>query len=223
MGNTSLLAPVWYCIPSKRHDGGTVHEWRKRGYRVAVWRDVGDPSLDVELVLTGEYPGYATAVNTLILYVLCNYPEVRWVVAGGDDIMPDVNSTAAAIADRCEKHFGGTFGVMQPTGDGHGIETICGSPWIGRDFAVKVNGGTGPFWHEYHHNFVDNELQRVATKLGAFTQMHDLVHRHDNWMWTTKVRPQFLDKAYSRPEWDKAMAIFMQRESEGFPGHGLVE
>lgn len=222
MATNTLLAPVWYCVPSKRADGGTLCEWKQRGYRVAVWRDAGDDPLPlfVDAILTGEYPGYAQAVNTLVLWVLGQDPTVQWVVSGGDDVLPDAYHTAHEIAARCTAHFKGTFGVMQPTGDGHGIESICGSPWIGREFALRVNGGTGPFWYEYHHNFVDNELQEVASRLGVFCQMKDLAHKHKNWMWDPKpVRPAFLDKAYSRPEWDKALALFTQRKQMGFPGH----
>ena len=79
-----------------------------------------------------------------------------------------------------------TFGIMQPTGDRWGadepwakalfpdapayIDRICGSPWIGREFARRMNEGAGPFHPAYRHMFADEELQCVAKRLGVLWQ-----------------------------------------------------
>jgi hypothetical protein len=187
---------------------------------IAAYIDEGAPMLEcADVVLQGDYPGYALAVNELCKLVLENDPDCSFCVTGGDDVLPDTSKTPEEIALELIVHFRGTFGVMQPIGGGHGIETICGSPWMGRDFCERAYGGNGPLWHEYTHNFVDNELQDVAKRLGALWQRPDLTHQHNNWMWTTGVRPKFLDAAYSRFHWDKAMAIYQGRRGAGFPGH----
>jgi hypothetical protein len=213
---------VWYAIPSKRHPAEAeevLFRWEEKGYRTAVFRDAGDAALDVDHCMMGRYRGYADAVNQLCEAIIRNDPQAQWIVTGGDDVLPDPNRTAEEIGRQCSEHFGGTFGVMQPTGDGHGIENICGSPWMGREWCQRINGGKGPLWHEYTHNFVDEELQNVALKLGAFWQRPDLIHKHNNWMWTTGVKPKFLEAAYSQEHWNKYQTLFQKRRSHRFPGH----
>lgn len=213
---------VWYAIPSKRtpkEAERTLSQWRNQDYRIAVFRDLTDEPVHADIEARGKYHGYADAVNQLCATIIRNDPDAQWIVTGGDDVLPDPNYTAEQIGQQCSEHFGGTFGVMQPTGDGHGIENICGSPWMGREWCQRINGGKGPLWHEYHHNFVDNELQHVAIKLGVLWQRPELRHQHNNWMWTTQVRPAFLDRAYSASEWANAERIFYSRKDAGFPGH----
>jgi hypothetical protein len=131
----------------------------------------------------------------------------------------------------------GTYGVMQPTGDRWGvnpdhpnpamrsayIDRVCGSAWIGREFARRVNQGKGPLWPEYQHMFVDEELQAVATKLGVLWQRPDLtqMHQHE----ARKVRsytsadiPPHLKKWAGPEHWKEAEDIFKGRRAAGFPG-----
>lgn len=228
---------TWFCIPSARpavEAQACFDLWKSHGYRTAAWRDSGAEPINVDLLLVGDYEGYARTVNALVAEVLERDTDAQWFVCAGDDTEPDPNHTADEIAAECSDYFGTcdlpntepspawvypTFGVMQPTGDGHGIESICGSPWMGREWCERINCGRGPLWPDYTHNFCDNELQEVSKRLGVLWQRPDLTHKHNNWMWTTKVRPRFLDAAYSQPEWEKAKAIFYRRRAEGFPGH----
>ena len=111
---------VWFAIPSKKPRAQAqlcIDRWRAQGYRVAIWRDTGDEAVDCDLLLIGEYGGYANAVNSLCKGILETYPATAWVVTGGDDTEPDMTKLADQIADECTAHFGGTFGMMQPTGD----------------------------------------------------------------------------------------------------------
>ncbi len=128
-----------------------------------------------------------------------------------------------------------TFGVMQPTGDRWGddetgrrlwpdapamIDRICGSPWIGREFAQRINQGNGPFWPEYHHNWADEELQNVAIKLGVFWQRRDLTHFHDHarrqgGAWREHQKGFDADYVRMKP-------LFDRRKAAGFPGHGVT-
>ncbi|HXI40290.1 MAG TPA: hypothetical protein VNH83_09935, partial [Bryobacteraceae bacterium] len=145
---------VWLCIPSKRpvkEAGPVIARWKAQGYRIALWRDDDAYHADFELeggdhsdkvVSPGYYPGYATVVNELAKIVLEDDPECDWIVAAGDDTLPDPNKRADEIAWECSSFFlrypathmeiqniaglgdigintvyGDTFGVMQPTGD----------------------------------------------------------------------------------------------------------
>lgn len=132
-----------------------------------------------------------------------------------------------------------TFGVMQPTGDRWGedeamarhmwpdapayIDRICGSPWIGREFARRVNGGRGPWWPEYRHMHGDEELQAVAKSLGVLWQRPDLTHHHDHCRRDGVARtPEFLVEAYGPEHWAKYSKLFAERKAAGFPGHEVI-
>ncbi len=202
------------------------------------------------------YPGYARAVNALIKEILKEDSDAEWFVCAGDDTLPDPNHSAEDIARECSEYFAGrgpaervdaktvsmsveqfersrTFGVMQPTGDrdfgdaqGPYIDRVAGSPWIGREFARRMYQGNGPYWPEYFHMGVDEEIQAVAIKYGVFWQRPDLVHYHGHWgrpkkgekMGQAERMPEFLARANSPEEWKKYKAIFAARQEAGFPG-----
>jgi hypothetical protein len=245
---------VWLTIPSKRppeEAEKVLRLWRERGYKIALWGDGPGPYFEWgSSALTVQhpvYPGYAQAVNRLIAIICEHRPTAEWFVAAGDDVQPDLNHTAEEVAEQCTEHFGGaiplpgvdrnpkwrTFGVMQPTGDRWGdrqgayIDRVCGSAWIGREFATCMYQGDGPLWPEYFHMFVDEELQTVAEKMGVFWQRPDLIQRHNHWGRTEPGKPlpnrdrmpEFLKEANSAEQWDKAQKLFRARKAAGFPGH----
>jgi hypothetical protein len=244
---------VWYCIPSARPKEETeriVKAWNDQGYKVALYRDFTssvDDQPKCDMLFMGHYPGYAVATNTLAKLVFERDKDCDWIVAGGDDILPDPNHSAIGIARECSDHFRNrhieatgetfnvhpTFGVMQPTGDkdfgdaqGPYIERVCGSPWLGREFCRRINQGNGPFWPDYFHMGSDEELQAVATKLGVLWQRPDLKHYHSHWgrpregekMGSADRMPDFLKRANSPAEWAKYKRIFQERQAAGFPG-----
>lgn len=188
------------------------------GYKVALWRDAGDEPVDCDLMLVGQYPGYARACNTLISQLIDGRADALWFVCAGDDMLPDQSKRANEIAGECIAHFAGTFGVMQPTGDGYGAERIAGSAWIGRDWCLKMYGGKGPLWHEYLHMFVDSELMDAATLTGTFWQRHDLSQKHNHWGRIGKPMPKYLTEANSPQHWQKYMGLYEARKAQGFPG-----
>lgn len=105
------------------------------------------------------------------------------------------------------------------------IDRVAGSPWMGREFCLRVNQGRGPLWPEYFHMGCDEELQAVATRLGVFWQRPDLIHLHKHWgrgeggkMVDANTMPDFLKRANSLEEWQRYKALFAQREAAGFPG-----
>ena len=220
---------VWYAIPSKRNDGGTLPLWRARGYKTAVWRDTADGTIDADLVLIGEYPGYAKAVNALSAEILERYPETQWIVTGGDDIEPDGNNTPEMIAEECSQYFGGTFGVMQPTGDRWGADPkqpnhigsayadrVCGSPWMGAEWCRRAHGGLGPLWPEFRHMFVDEALQYAAVQLNLLWQRPDLVQFHRHWARGQGAKcPGFLAEANSPQHWREASALLTSLKNSG--------
>jgi len=216
---------VWFCIPSARtveQSAPVFAAWRKMGYKIAIVTDDETPR-DVDLqVVCDSYPGYANSVNYLAKRVLAENPDCDWIVCGGDDTWPEMNRLPMDISTECITHFGGTWGVMQPTGDRWGdgsIDRICGSPWMGREFCDRINGGNGPLWHQYSHMFVDSELQEVATRLGILWQRRDLTHYHEHFMRKGEPMPEFLKAANSQSHWDRFKALFENRRAAGFPGH----
>lgn len=238
---------TWLCIPSKRpvaEAQACIDQWRKRGYLTAIWRDAGDAPVECDLMLSGEYPGYANAVNALCAEAIERDPEAMWLVTGGDDTEPDPNHTADEIARECSEHFeqsfwkapcellegmpidrARTFGVMQPTGDRWGedksgsayIDRICGSPWMGREWCLRANRGTGPLWHEFHHMFVDEHLFEVAKKYGVLWQRRDLIHMHHQWQREGGKMPKFLEQVSGRQHWSRYQNLFNRMKAAGFP------
>jgi hypothetical protein len=106
-------------------------------------------------------------------------------VIGGDDTEPDPNHVPEDIALDCEEHFGGTFGVMQPTGDrwaDGSIDRIAGSAWMGRDWCLTANKGAGPLYPEFQHMHVDEALKGAAEKMRVYWMRRDLVHLHRHFM-----------------------------------------
>jgi len=219
---------VWFCIPSARTDGGTASKWKDRGYKVALFRDAGYPPVAcADLVLEGEYPGYAQAVNALTKEVLAKDWECSWVVSGGDDTDPDPRDPNE-IASECTLHFGGTFGVMQPTGDrfaGGSIDRIAGSPWIGREWCERANQGAGPFFPDFLHMFGDEALKRTAEALGVYWMRRDVTHFHRHFMRATDAinspaksapPPTHLVEWNSRAHWDESQELFRSLEAQGF-------
>lgn len=225
--------------------------WRERGYKIALARDKHDWSelpYDRIHVDPDGYKGYANAVNALIKDVAYMDASAEWFVIGGDDVFPDPNHSAEEIASECREHWGvieldgvtvtgATYGVMQPTSDRWGenpshpnpalrsayIDRVCGSAWIGREFATRVNQGKGPLWPEYQHMFVDEELQHVSIKLGVLWQRPDLTQMHNHEArkvrsYTSADIPSHLKKWAGPEHWKEAEAIFKGRRAAGFPG-----
>lgn len=135
-----------------------------------------------------------------------------------------------------------TFGVMQPTGDRWGdsgasrarygegrgayADRVCGSAWIGSEFAQRMYQGNGPLFPGYEHMFVDEELQEVAIKMGVLWQRRDLIQLHQHWGRThdgspiveAKI-PEHLQKWNSKQHWNESKKLFEERKRAGFPGH----
>lgn len=222
---------VWFCIPSARPKAEAepvLAQWQEMGYRVALLRQ-GEPIEADVSINTVQYHGWAQSINILARWVFEHDPTADWIVSGGDDTEPDHEHGANQIAKECTAHFGGTFGVMQPTGDrwsNGSIDRICGSPWLGREFCKRMYHGKGPMFGEYLHMFGDEELQYVATRLGVLWQRRDLTHMHRHYFRTEQdgvdhcatVPPHMIE--WNRPDhWFKSQALFRERMAAGFPGH----
>jgi hypothetical protein len=221
---------VWFCIPSARPKDEAmpiIEQWQAMGYHIALLRQ--GEVLDTELcVSTERYYGWARSINILARLVLDADRTAEWIVSGGDDTEPDKTRGAEAIASECRAHFGGTFGVMQPTGDrwaDGSIDRICGSPWLGREFCRRMYHGNGPMCERYNHMFGDEELQHVATRHRVLWQRRDLTHLHHHYFRTATdevdhgavIPPHMLE--WNLPEhWVKSQALFRSRQAAGFPG-----
>jgi hypothetical protein len=234
-----------------------LRKWRERGYKIALWVDQGREVPACDFWMSGaKYPGYAMAVNELVRTVI-DTEIGEWFVTGGDDTDPDPNRTAEEIAAQCSLEFGlrnpevsargtlrpkSTYGVMQPTGDRFAfskhpypgfpngsapIDRVAGSPWLGRDWCLRINQGNGPLWSEYTHMFADEELQNVAIKHGVFWQRPDLIHSHHHFQRESDAidskaigapPPAHLIEVNSTEHWLKYKKLFEQRRAAGFPG-----
>jgi hypothetical protein len=201
---------AWFAIPSARpaaEANVVLRKWQDKGYGVALWRDAPDVLISCDLLLTGIYPGYAQ-----------HDPDCRFIVTGGDDTEPDRARDPDSIIEECEAHFGGTFGVMQPTGDrwaDGSIDRIAGSPWMGREWCERANGGSGPLWPEFTHMFVDQCLMETAMLCGVFWQRRDLIHLHrhfmrkDDGLGVDRINPPaHLVKWNSSAHWAEMQAIY---------------
>jgi len=237
---------VWLCIPSKRPPAEAepvLAKWREMGYKIMIQRDDSEADrgnlgnglgyqaeqcirANGDWIFWRPYRGYAEAVNFLAGYAMTE-KDCDWIVAAGDDTLPDPNKRADEIALECNDHFASvladkspgvpifrnsyTFGVMQPTGDpwsdrrGRIIERIAGSPWLGREWCLRANKGKGPLWPGFFHCWADETLQIVAQQLGVFWQRPDICHHHANWgrpkegerLGHAHNMPDFLKRAYS--------------------------
>jgi hypothetical protein len=216
---------VWLAIPSARSEEDTADcfaAWKAQGYKIALWRDTEPAPAIADLTLVGKYQGYHHAVNTLCREIMARDTECQWIVSGGDDIFPDKTKTADVIAAECTEHFGGTFGVMQPTGDGWGDpQRICGSPWMGREFCRRMYGGRGPFCEAYYHMWGDEEMHEICKARGILWNRADLVHYHKHWIREKKTQPHHLD--YAVTCYEGLMPLYRKRKRENFPGHEPID
>lgn len=239
------MSKVWFACPSIRPSAEAqrrIDVWRKQGCSVALMRQ--GSSVDCELLVpTAKYIGWPASTNHLAQSLLAD-PEMRWVVGGGDDTLPDLAHTADEIAAQCEEHFGGTLGIMQATGDRWGddatsrrmfgvhrgalIDRVAGSPWMGREWIRRAYQGQGPMPGMYWHSYADEELQEVAEGMGLFWQRRDLIHMHEH---CQRAEPENKPKSQA-PDWHRAAtggvnwvldkSLFARRKAAGFPGKDLL-
>jgi hypothetical protein len=177
---------VWVVFPTANPERAdrAIKIWQAKGYNVAILTNTEDcASLRCQLhIASGRYSGYFRSANALAKAVLALDPDFRVLVCAADDMEPDPNLTADAIAEQYLTRFPSGFGVLQPTGDDlDGTDRICGSPWVGRAWIETAYGGHGPLCEDYTAFFGDEELLNVSKTLGALWQRPDLTQYHDHW------------------------------------------
>jgi hypothetical protein len=218
----------------------TIHRTKYRGYAEAVnqlvsqvlagdhkcqWIVTGGDDVEPDLNLTADQIAMSCSRH---------FADVH----ANPDCGPGVEVSVKSIRAALDVLRLSTFGVMQPTGDRWGadedwamraypdapayIDRICGSPWMGREFCLRINGGRGPLWSEYTHMFVDEELQNVAKRLGILWQRRDLIHYHRHWGRSANPSrddiPSFLAEVNSAAHWMASKELFETRLKAGFPG-----
>jgi hypothetical protein len=243
---------VWAILPSalpyaKSYE--VLQAWRDMGYKLAIQHDLGKESQGFSGDFNIERPfyGWAEAINHLQEWVF-EETDSDWVVAIGDDCMPDLSHSAYTIATECTNHFklcqnckdhalpvGGcpfcefvwrdrTFGVMNPTGDRYGGGYIDGSaahPWLGREWCRRMYQGNGPLWPEYKFWYSDTELQDVAIQHGVFWQRRDLTQEHKHYTRHGGQPPEHTKRRMHFVNEDKA--LYEARKALGFPGSAPLE
>lgn len=223
-----MRSDVWVCLPSANPEAAraATTRWHKMGYKVALLLNgcaAGAEVPDADFLCSwSTYPGWGNAINYLAR--TARLADARVVVGAGDDMYPDPNIRAHAIATQFVERFPDLIGVMQPTGDRWGdsptgviSERICGSPWMGRNFIDLWNCGRGPFWSEYYHFYADEEMHDVTLAEGILWQRKDLTHHHEHWSRNGTPRPDYMAPVFARYGKDKV--VFDRRKASGFPGH----
>lgn len=220
------MTSVWVAFPTANSDAAdaVLAKWHDRGYRSAVLIDKGQrhPQAHRVIELGTDYPGFARATNPLCHCCVENGTDI--VVVAGDDISPD-EGAAGDIAARFMARFPDTFGVMQPMGDAYGairpdarIKAAV-SPWIGREFIRRVNGGHGIYHEGYGHLWADTELWHVAELLGVLQQEPGIKQYHAHW---TRGHADNLPREKRKRINDQESIdrrLFKERQAAGFPGH----
>lgn len=217
MSDTDLRVPVILPSANPRMAQAHLPKWVAMGYRVVMFQDkVRFEIPGCEVYPAGSYIGYPAAINEM-------YQAVKGIAAApvvvliGDDMDPDPFKSPAQIREEFLQKFPDTFGVMQPIGDTmDGTDRICGSPWVGRAYANRINQGRGPLWPEYFHFFADEEMFNVTMKLNCLWQRRDLSHYHNHWS-RGGSRPPHMAKAQER--WDTDKGRHDDRKAKGYPGH----
>jgi hypothetical protein len=210
------MTDIWAVWPSANPELAAENSarWHDAGYKTAVLFDRGTrwerSPADRIILNCSDYLGFPHSINQL-----CHEVPGEVVVCAGDDVHPP-DVPPAGLRMIFLDFFPDTFGVIQPTGDKFGsIETAAVCPWIGRAFIDEAYGGAGPYFEEYFHYFCDQELQEVATLLGAFKQLPEITQYHDHWQRDGGERPPHLMKAKDR--WEEDRDIFEIRQRHRFP------
>jgi hypothetical protein len=196
----------------------TATKWKERGYATAVLTETPvERPVDIDHIVTcNRWMGFPVAANQLC-QELKTYYDI--VVIGGNDLYPDQQYYAQDLGHQFVDHFGGTFGLMHPTGDRYGLiddAAIC--PWIGAEYIERMYAGNGPYYAGYYHYFCDGELQDVAVQNNVFWQRPDLIQYHAHWSRNGIPRPQHLMAAKNNHPEDQR--TYHTRKSNNFPGSG---
>ena len=220
----SNMARVWYGVPSGRQveeAQACFDAWRDMGYAVAATRKEPDLRVDHMLCLP-KYPGLWVGTNELARAVLAADPECEIFVTGGDDVYPDQTQRADEIADEFIAHFGGTLGVMQPTGDRLPWSPLhcCWAPWLGREWCRRAFLGRGPAEPSFWHYYGDYYLRLAAERLGLLWVRPDLTQEHRKWRKVTRRRPEHLVRSKQMWQTDKDLCHVLV--SSGFIGADLL-
>ena len=222
---------TWYILPSAapiQQLETCISRWHDCGYKVMVFDEQARPNSADWAISDRPYHGWPRTINLLAQVVLSLDQDCQVLVAGGDDVDPEPRVRADVIADQFLSHFGGSLGVMQPTGDvwmvdesGKGCaERVAGQPWLGREYIRRGYLGVGPFWPGFHHFYADEEIQNVATKMKIFQQRPDLSQYHHHWSRNGGKRPEHLKHA--QQHWNHDKMLFETRRDNGFPQSSLL-
>ncbi len=207
----------------------TLEKWHERGYRSIVAIDLAQEKPQAEFVLSiaTPYPGFSVVTNMLIRYAMDEGADL--IVVAGDDIDPAPDFTAADLAARFFRRFPGGFGVAQPTADAYGALApdapypACVSPWIGREFARRINGGLGVYHAGYRDLFPDAELWSISQRLGVLDLWPDVTQYHHHW---TRGCEDTLPKGKRARITNNARhdrELFIARREAGFPGNEPID
>lgn len=155
---------VWLTIPSARPAtaelDGLFRKWHARGYKIALFRDVGSGDVPAYCgySIFDEYPGYGAACNRLIREVMKSDAAAEWFICAGDDIEPDPTHDAEQIALECRRYLisRGPFEPML------GPDPLAHSAFLQLRATFGVMQPTGDRWHEGIGGFANAPIDRVC-------------------------------------------------------------
>ena len=215
---------VAYCVmPTAMagHVPETLDKWKARGYRLALFADLGKSAPRADILITAKYPGVWNACNAAAKAAFALDADV--CVFAGDDMDPDPNFTAQEIAAQYLERFPSGFGLMQPCGDPQGVDAggkpaaarICGSAWFGRRWVAEAYGGRGPTPGYYWHFYGDEDMAQYAERLGVMWWRPDLQQFHRHWSWGHNKKQDYHEK--NQAHWNADQETFRGRKEAGFP------
>jgi hypothetical protein len=150
---------------------------------------------------------YAGAINTAV--PVLNAP---WLFTGADDLhfTPRWDVAALKLARTSGAAVVGTNDLGHPAvlrGD-HSTHSLVSTDYI-RTRGATADGEPGKVLHDYHHNFVDNELVTVARRRGLYVHCHAAKVEHLHPVWG-KGEP---DDTYvnGNANYDADQAVFRER------------
>lgn len=219
---------VWLVMPTANPDQANkcIARWRSRFYKIATltddahFNDLTEIEDDLHMHVP-VYKGWPWSIN-LLAHTLFRCVEFDWIVAAGDDMDCDPNKTADEIAEECTRHFNGTYGVMQPTGDRwdeiNGLaasERICGSPWMGRSWLASKQ--FSPFDERFFHYFADEKMHDELIDTPVLWQRRDLSHYHHHPQREGRKSPRYIMERHAKV-WSQDQATFRKWQADRAKG-----
>lgn len=195
-------------------------KWKDAGFKLFADIEHGKVRC-ADLTVIRTYDGHPRSSNQAIADCIELGADI--VLNVNDDMFP-INLTTTDLIKAWAFAFGeSTLGVMQCAGDmwgGMAWAAVC--PAVGRDYAKRINGGKGLYWHEYDHYFADQEIRDVAMRCEKYVQHPTLMIYHDHHTRGGRDGLSEMNREHTRAKHEHDRRIYEARRSANFPGSELI-